>query len=269
MISDDLIKDNNEYWDERAQSYSDVNKEELAGDSRASWKAVLRSTIGKHTPGRVPEDIRILDAGTGPGFFAIILTELGYDVTAVDMSAGMLAEAASNAGGLEERIDFRIMDAADLEFEDASFDVVVSRNLTWNLPDPDKAYREWRRVLKPGGLLINFDANWYSYLFDNDARKAFESDRKNSSDLGLEDQNVGDNFDVMEEIAGQMPLSSVTRPAWDLGVLSGLGFDAQVDENIWMSVWTHQEKINFASTPMFMITAVKQQPGRLKAVSFG
>ena len=40
-------------------------------------------------------------------------------------------------------------------FQDESFDVVISRNLTWTLPEAAQAYKEWSRVLKPGGLLLN------------------------------------------------------------------------------------------------------------------
>ena len=36
--------------------------------------------------------------------------------------------------------------------------MIVSRNLTWNLPHPEMAYKEWLRVLKKGGRLLNFDA---------------------------------------------------------------------------------------------------------------
>ena len=56
-----------------------------------------------------------------------------------------------------------------LDFEDGLFDVVVSRNVTWNLPEPERGYAEWARVLRPGGLIINFDANWYRYLIDDSA----------------------------------------------------------------------------------------------------
>mgnify|MGYP000482475991 FL=1 len=48
----------------------------------------------------------------------------------------------------------------NLEYEDESFDVVITRNLTWTLPDVDKAYKEWHRVLRKGGVLLNYDANY-------------------------------------------------------------------------------------------------------------
>ena len=254
---ENLIHDNLEYWSQRASGYSDVNKWELAGESRARWKGVLSRLIAEHWPGRDPASVSVLDVGAGPGFIAIILTELGYRVTAADMVPEMLEEARRNAGVLADAIDFRIDNAEALSFADSSFDVVISRNLTWNLPHPDTAYAEWYRVLKEGGLLLNFDSNWYNYLFDDEKREAYEADRAKSEELGLDDQNVGEDFDVMEEIARGMPLSKELRPAWDIEVLSGFGMSVRTDEDIWCDVWTDQEKVNFSSTPMFLVNAAK------------
>ena len=250
-----LSEANRTYWSQRSTSYSDVNKEELAGISRHNWSSVLNEEIYSHFPGRSPESISVLDVGTGPGFFAILLAESGFHVTAVDMTPEMLDEAMQNAGSLVEKIDFREMNAEDLCIADDSYDVVVSRNLTWNLPHPEKAYSEWHRILRPGGLLLNFDSNWYGYLFDVTAREKYEADRASSAELGLGDQNVGENFDVMEDIARSMPLSNIKRPEWDILVLSRLGFIVSTDMDIWKRVWTIQEKTNFSSTPMFMISA--------------
>lgn len=62
-------------------------------------------------PNRAPQEITVLDAGTGPGFFAVILAEAGYKVTAIDAAPAMLAEAKRNVGPWQEAIDFRLMDA--------------------------------------------------------------------------------------------------------------------------------------------------------------
>ena len=97
----------------------------------------------------------------------------------------MLMEAKKNAGEAADRIRFLEMNAEALDFEDAAFDVVISRNLTWNLPHPDAAYAEWARVLKPGGLLLNFDANWYAYLFDEKAQAAYDQDRSTARPQGV------------------------------------------------------------------------------------
>ena len=199
----------------------------------------------------------MLEIGTGPGFFAILLAEAGYRVTAVDLTPSMLEQARINAGELGRRIDFREMNAQALDFGDAKFDVILSRNLTWNLPDPARAYAEWARVLKPGGLLMVFDANWYRYLFDEDARAAYDRDRENSLEEGLADLNVGKRFDRMEAIARRLPLSRVRRPEWDIRALSALGLCAEADSDIWQRVWSRQEKVNFASTPLFMVCGCK------------
>ncbi|MBQ9420848.1 MAG: class I SAM-dependent methyltransferase [Lachnospiraceae bacterium] len=253
-----IISENRSYWTGRAAGYSEVNRRELETDQRVSWFREIGRRIGRQFPGTLRQEIRVLEVGTGPGFFAIILAEAGYNVTAIDLTPAMLEEARHNAGALADRIDFREMNAEALEFQDGSFDVVISRNLTWNLPHPGDAYREWRRVLKDDGLLLNFDANWYMYLFDEHAREGYEDDRRNTAEGGYSDGNIGENFDVMEDIARRVPLSSVLRPAWDVVVLSDLGMDVRTDELVWQSVWSEEEKVNYASTPQFLVEAVKR-----------
>ena len=256
-MSTAIIQANREYWTGRAAGYSKVNQEELATQQREIWRRTLVERISAHFPGRESESLHVLEVGTGPGFFAILLAEAGYRVTAIDLTPSMLEEARQNAGNLCGSIEFIEMNAQALGFEDERFDVILSRNVTWNLPDPETAYAEWARVLKPGGLLMNFDANWYGYLFDDDARTAYERDRANSLAEGIDDLNVGENFDRMEVIARQVPLSRIRRPEWDVEILSGLGMRVEADHAIWQRVWSRQEKINLASTPMFLVCGSK------------
>ena len=208
-------------------------------------------------PGKSPGEIKVLDVGTGPGFFAIILAELGYSVTAVDYTASMLEAAKENAGTLTAEMTFLQMDAEALTLADGTFDVLVTRNLTWNLRHPEKAYVQWARVLKPGGLLLNFDANWYSYLYDEEARKGHLLDRENIARSDVGDETEGTDVPAMEAIALQTPLSAKRRPDWDMDVLSGLGMQVLADTEVWKRVWTREERINNASTPMFLVEARK------------
>ena len=170
-------------------------------------------------------------------------------MTAVDYTASMLEEARRNAGALAGRIRFRQMNAEELTFPADSFDVVVTRNVTWNLRDPERAYGQWSRVLKPGGVLLNFDANWYRYLWDRGAEQAHARDRENLWASDVRDETAGTDVSAMEAIARQAPLSARMRPGWDLGVLRGLGLQAAADTEIWRQVWTREERINNASTP--------------------
>ncbi len=250
-------QNNQSYWSKRADTYSLVNQEELNTNQRVVWGSTIDHKIRSHFPGRQPKEIRVLDIGTGPGFFAIILTQLGYRVSAVDYTDAMLQQAKSNAGELAEQISFQQMNAEELTFADNTFDVIVSRNLTWNLRHPERAYAQWNRVLKKNGLLLNFDANWYRYLYDDSACNAHRQDRRNVSEMQVEDDTALTDVDAMEAIARKAPLSTHMRPVWDVKILDGLGMATYTDTEIWKQVWTRTEWINNASTPMFLVQAVK------------
>lgn len=255
-MEQELLQEIASYWGTRAEGYSEVNEKELAGSQREAWLHVLEEQFPEK------EEMKILDIGTGPGFFPMILSEAGYTVTAVDYTEEMLEKAKENLGkytkyGLE-RVTLQRMDAQNLEFADETFDVVISRNLTWNLEKPEQAYQEWMRVLKPGGVLLNFDANWYGYLYDEEKKEAYEADRKKVEEQQLDDHYLCTDIDRMENIARQVPLSAMERPAWDTKVLESLGVcSIQTDSEIWKRVWSEEERLNYASTPMFLVRAEK------------
>lgn len=257
-MEQELLQEIASYWGTRAEGYSEVNEKELAGSQREAWLHVLEEQF----PEKKKEEMKILDIGTGPGFFPMILSEAGYTVTAVDYTEEMLEKAKENLGkytkyGLE-RVTLQRMDAQNLEFADETFDVVISRNLTWNLEKPEQAYQEWMRVLKPGGVLLNFDANWYGYLYDEEKKEAYEADRKKVEEQQLDDHYLCTDIDRMENIARQVPLSAMERPAWDTKVLESLGVcSIQTDSGIWKRVWSEEERLNYASTPMFLVRAEK------------
>ena len=150
-----LLDEIESYWSTRTEGYSEVNHKELAGTQKNAWLKVLTSQF----PDKPKEEIRILDIGTGPGFFPVILAEAGYHVDAVDYTEGMLEKAKENAGDLCRNIRFLRMDAQKLDFEDNTFDVVISRNLTWNLEHPDVAYRECFSAggIQAGEFLMHYD----------------------------------------------------------------------------------------------------------------
>ena len=70
MKKDELLKNIEKYWTNRAEGYSQVNLEELAGEKWPVWLSVIE----EHMPKVERKGIRILDIGTGPGFFSIILS---------------------------------------------------------------------------------------------------------------------------------------------------------------------------------------------------
>ena len=148
-----------DYWNQRANGFALAVDEELKLEEAKEWERQFRENIQE------PEAC-VLDDGTGAGFFSVILSRLGYKVTAIDYSDEMVALAKERFKKLGISVDVRQMDAQHLTFADASFDAVVSRNVLWNLDDPEAAYREICRVLRPRGVLILEDGNMYLYMND-------------------------------------------------------------------------------------------------------
>jgi ubiquinone/menaquinone biosynthesis C-methylase UbiE len=259
-IMEHLQEMNHTYWSHRAPGYSAYNQEELSDDRKDLWSETLLRLIEVYHPYRAPEEIRVLDIGTGPGFFALLLSEAGYAVTALDCTEEMLEEARKNIAQCANPITFVLGDAQQLPFADNSFDVIVTRNVTWNLPHPKSAYKEWYRVLNSNGVLFNFDADWYGHLFDEEKMAAYEEDRARVALNDLEDYNIGENFDQMDAIAREMPLSKADRPQWDLDTMNEVGFaSVSCEPEIWRSVWTDIEIINNGSRTIFLVIGRKDE----------
>lgn len=256
------------YWTQRAEGYSEYNQQEMADARRSMWKNKLLSLLEENFPGKKPEELKVLDVGTGPGFFALLLAEAGYQVTAADVTEEMLKEAKKNTGVFAEKIIWKISDAQKLELGDCEFDAVFSRNVTWNLENPGQAYEEWVRVLKPGGLLCNFDADWYGYLYDEEKRSGYEKDRKRVEEENLEDYYTGTDIERMEAIARQVPLSRQKRPQWDVEALKNAGLtEVSCDTEVWKQVWTEEEIANNGSTPIFLLSGKKRESFCLNHIS--
>lgn len=134
------------YWTRRSDAFGQVRREELQSDKSSLWRAEILPWLPYRENGA---PLRILDLGTGAGFFAILLAQAGCEVTGIDLSEGMLAQAAALADEAGCTVDWRCMSATELDFEESSFDGVLARNLTWTLTDPEAAYAEWLRVLRP------------------------------------------------------------------------------------------------------------------------
>lgn len=78
---DRLLDEIESYWSTRTEGYSEVNEKELKGMQKKAWLKTLESGfLEKKLSDNDKEQLRILDIGTGPGFFPMILAEAGYHV---------------------------------------------------------------------------------------------------------------------------------------------------------------------------------------------
>lgn len=119
---------------------------------------------------------------------------------------------------LAERIVFQVSDAQAGAQTDCTFDAIVSRHASWLFPEPAAAYREWIRLLRPGGILLNMDANWLL----------------------------------------QLPLAVQSRPAWDEHICRKLGLLRVEGRLLKPEIyWNPFLAIRYRTVPTFVICAQK------------
>lgn len=154
------------YWDDRA--HRGYDQQPGQDPARSLWHEritpLVRDAVG--------EGARILDSGCGTGFLARILAAAGHRVTGQDLSPGMLGVAAER--GADERLDVTWRVGSSDSPPEGQFDAVVTRNVLWTLPEPERTVRKWAEVLRPGGLLLISDGLWgQAEVADSDVAERF------------------------------------------------------------------------------------------------
>lgn len=141
-----------EWWDDDADAYDVAPGHSLSDPvEAAAWRAALLSLLP-------PAPARVLDVGAGTGSMSLLAAEMGHDVTALDLSEGMLDRAERKASERGLVIDFVAGPAEEPPL--GSFDVVMARHLLWTLPKPAEALTAWRRAVRNDGRLVLFEGSW-------------------------------------------------------------------------------------------------------------
>ncbi len=148
---DEIHEANARYHDLAAAHYDarwGISYGEL-GQSQVSGK------LGKALCRRPEHFDRGLEVGAGTGYFGLNLVRAGVvgELAAVDISPGMLAELERSAHQLDICVDCAACEASTLPFPDDSFDLVFGHAVLHHLPDLEACFREFHRVLRPGGSL--------------------------------------------------------------------------------------------------------------------
>ncbi|MHB9292896.1 putative 2-methoxy-6-polyprenyl-1,4-benzoquinol methylase [Hollandina sp. SP2] len=235
-------------WTAGAASYSVIVNRELHSFKRQAWLDLIRKNTGKGGT------LNVLDIGTGPGFFAILMALDGHRVTAIDCTENMITEARANAEREGARVNFMLADSHATDFPDETFDLIISRNVTWTLLDADKAYSEWKRLLKPDGRMIIFDANWNLRLFNEDVMKEYERSMEDYRRLFGEE--APGYTDAELDYRRSMPMCRRLRPQWDFDALLQAGYrKISCDTDIGRWVYDEKELVKYRVNPLFMLIA--------------
>ncbi|MDY5153186.1 Methyltransferase domain-containing protein [Actinobaculum suis] len=233
------------YWSQRARAYHD---HQAASERAAADRELWTSIFARHMPGK---SLRVLDVGTGPGYVAHILADLGHTVIGLDAAPGMLAQANAEASARKSAglpyATFQLADVTEIPAELGQFDAVTSRYLLWTLREAQTAIEQWAQVLRPGGMIIAADANWYSAGVP--------------ADLEVECDGSPDSFvqTYSDSVLAELPLAQASSPEEYARTMRAAGLE-QVEIHWLPEVQELDRRFGLApgheSKPNFLLTAV-------------
>jgi SAM-dependent methyltransferase len=150
--TDEILDVNRRYHDVAAADYDSKWGVDFGEVGRTQVLGKVEKLLGRR-PGPFE---RALEIGSGTGYFTLNLMQDGVIRSGVctDVSQGMLDALAANAARLGLAVETAACDAAALPYEDATFDLVLGHAVLHHLPELERSFAEFRRVLRPGGVLL-------------------------------------------------------------------------------------------------------------------
>ena len=135
------MKEKKNFWDRNARIYNRFMRKDHA--AYETMYALIRPVVKAKT---------VLELATGTGLIAKHIVNAAAHIEATDASAEMITEAKRD--NRSAKLHFSVQDMFCLPYADGSFDAVIVSNALHIVPQPEKALREIRRVLKGDGVLI-------------------------------------------------------------------------------------------------------------------
>jgi 2-polyprenyl-3-methyl-5-hydroxy-6-metoxy-1,4-benzoquinol methylase len=202
------LREAREYWDAAAATFDESPDHGLHDPIvRRAWEEHLARWVSAPRAS-------ILDVGCGTGSLSVVLAELGHEVTGIDVSPAMVAQAEAKAlaagqragqrargqagGPAEGLVTYKVMDAAYPQFAPRRFDVILCRHVLWALSEPAAVLRRWVELLRPGGRLLVVEGFWStgSGLHSATIVEAVEALPLPASMLGVQVEDLSDQPDL-------------------------------------------------------------------------
>jgi len=150
--TEEILDVNRRYHDVAAAAYDSKWGVDFGAVGRAQVLGKVEKLLGRG-PGPFA---RALEIGAGTGYFTLNLMQDGVIGAGVctDVSPGMLGALRANAARVGVEVETVACDAAALPFGDAAFDLVLGHAVLHHLPELERSFGEFLRVLRPGGVLL-------------------------------------------------------------------------------------------------------------------
>jgi SAM-dependent methyltransferase len=235
------------FWDADAATYDQATGHHP--QTSIEW-AAWRSALTRLLP---PPPARILDVGAGTGFLSLTAAQLGYAVTAVDLSPAMLQRLASKATAAG--LDVTAVTGRADELPAGTWDAVISRHLLWTLPDPLAALRCWR-IASPEGRLLLLESLWGAVA------DPIERGRSHARGWLRRFRGTADDHHATydDAIRSALPLGQGTTPELLIDLVGQAGWPAPRIERLTDIEWVMQRQLPLPDrllgiTPRFAVTA--------------
>jgi ubiquinone/menaquinone biosynthesis C-methylase UbiE len=153
LSAEEIREVNERYHDSAARHYDEKWGIDFGEVGREQVTAKLHKALCNHSNERFA---RALEIGAGTGYFTLNLLRAGIigEATCSDISPGMLDTLRANASRLGLDVQTTPADAEQLPFADGRFDLVFGHAVLHHIPDLDRAFAEFARVLAPGGRIV-------------------------------------------------------------------------------------------------------------------
>ena len=206
-----------DFWDRYSEQFSRYTRGTLEDNE---W-------VGRKLSYLLPEvkNLRIADLGTGAGFVAISFAQLGHSVIATDISERMIEEARKNAEEYDVDIDFRLDDIEHTKLEKGYFDLVILRDVIFNIRDIRRVSSEVVDLIRPGGYLVVADGNYFLHCHDEDYmhRHDYHYIRDRMGEYQKMTEMSDSQYKELEDLVKTFEVNTVCRPYGDMYLLTRLG----------------------------------------------
>ena len=230
-MSDQQKKEQLEYYDKQTEDYekNGLFKRGLTRAYERKAKIINKELIPLNAK-------RIIEIGTGSGLMTYYLSGLFKgEYIAQDLSKEMIEVAKKRIPNTN--VTYLVSDGTKLDFPDAYLDAVVGVDIIHHLENPVAAFKEWKRVVRPGGKMVFLETNVYNPInlrnigVEHEVRSFLNTDKnlaRWSSEAGWETVSVkpapsytpagprflGPIFDVIDIVSTKIPLWKKLAALW-------------------------------------------------------